>query len=84
MMHTLSELDLGVCHTPPNQASSLAVDVENRHLFWLSGTETDELTISQMEYNSTYCFNERYLFMTNEEACVCCVVFYVLFVADVP
>lgn len=59
-IRTLSGIDLGVCHAPMGEASSLAIDAVQRRLFWLSGTATGQpLTISQMEYNSTSCNNER-------------------------
>lgn len=58
-MQTLSGVELGICHTPLGEASSLAVDVQNTKLFWLSSYMREPLTISQMDYTSTTCIPER-------------------------
>ncbi len=67
-MKTLSGVDLGVCHHPDSEALSLAVDVQSRHLFWLSSYSSlgEILTVSQIEYDSQGCRTERYV-------CVMCV-----------
>lgn len=60
-MLSLSGVDLGVCHEPPEQASSLAVDVARRQLYWLSSYSSQDeiLTVSQMKYYSLGCDPSR-------------------------
>lgn len=67
MMKTLSGINLedvtnsSICHTPSSGVSSLAVDVEEQQLYWLSSDSgVESLTISQMEYSSIGCNLNRY------------------------
>ena len=64
-IQSLSGVDLGVCHSPLTGAQLLAVDIQRRHLFWLSSYSgpNASISVSQMEYTIRGCNSERYACM---------------------